>query len=80
MLNVYRKMGYGDTLIVLLLMVAFLFAEGALFSYFPKLHFMFVHLIVVPPFVLAVRWMTSRNKKPQRNHLIDPVTGKPFEP
>jgi len=77
--NVYTKMGYADTLIVLLLLIAFIAGEVWIMSLFPKLNPYALHGAMIFAFVVTLRWAAKRKKEPGRKHLIDPVTGKPHQ-
>ena len=67
----------ASTFVALVLLAAFLAGEMWVMSEFPKLNPIAVHIVAVALFIATVRRIAKRRTKSGRNHLIDPVTGKP---
>ena len=76
-MNVYTKMGYGSTFMVLMLMVVFLVAEICVMSLLPTLNPLALHVVVIVLFIFTLRRIANRRRHKNRHHLIDPVTGQP---
>ena len=76
-MNVYTEMTYWSTFVALVLLAAFLAGEMWVMSEFPKLNPIAVHIVAVALLIVTVRRIAKRRTKSGRNHLIDPVTGKP---